>query len=314
MRYHGFLIVRDEDDIIGQCLEHLLRWCDNIFVLDTGSGDQTWEIVQDYAGRDERVVPFRKQRMKFFIGLRGWMLEEYRDRIEDGDWIARLDADEFYLVTPPEFVRTEVDDHEGVIHYGIYYFRLTDRDVSAWEEGRETEASREQHIMERRRYYQIGQYSEPRLFRYRRTMRWPPWCSSPLLGGLIARKRIPLLHYPHRDPAQMRKRVRLRAEQKKYRSHEAFHWSVDDWRKEVVSTAEFADTSSASSVHELGQLHYWKPGTRLPLIPDTADHMDQPMKRLAKRLAYGTCIKMLDRFQPRCPDHYEPPLLEEADG
>ena len=306
MRFHGFLVVRDEDDIIGQCLEHLTSWCDNVFVLDTGSTDKTWEIVNEIARRDERVVPFRKERIKFFIGLRGWMLEHYRDRIEDEDWIARLDADEFYPVAPPQFVQTRVARHEGVVHYGIYYFRLTDADVTAWEDGGETEASRERHIMERRRYFQIGQYSEPRLFRYRRTMRWPPWCSSPLLGGLIARNRIPLLHYPHRDPEQMRKRVQLRAEQKKYRSHEAFHWSVDDWLKEVVSTADLADTSSAGDVHQLGQLHYWEPGTELPAIPDSNGHLDPLLKRMAKRLVYGTCVSVLDRFQPRCPADYEP--------
>jgi len=33
------LPVRDEADIIGQCLEHLLRWADSIYVFDNGSVD-----------------------------------------------------------------------------------------------------------------------------------------------------------------------------------------------------------------------------------------------------------------------------------
>ena len=311
MRFHGFLIVRDEDDILSQCLEHLLTWCDNIFVLDTGSTDATWDIVQDFARRDPRVVPFRKQRMKFFIGLRGWMMEHYRDRLDDGDWIARLDADEFYHIPPPEFVRTRMKPHESRIDLRFYYFRLTDREVAAWEAGEETPADRARPIQERRRHYQLGEWGEGRLFRYRRSMQWPPWCSTPLLGGLTAQHPMPILHYPHRDPDQMVKRYRLRAEQKKFRDHEAFHWAVDDWRKEVVHLDENGaiDASSAGSVHALGDLRIWEPGQPLPDMPAVA----QPTgpKAIGKQLMYRTCVRLMDRFQPKFPDPYEPPLMDE---
>ena len=55
MRFHALLPVRDEADIIGQCLRHLLTWADAVHVFDTGSVDDTWEIVGDLASRDERV-------------------------------------------------------------------------------------------------------------------------------------------------------------------------------------------------------------------------------------------------------------------
>lgn len=60
--FFALLPVRDEADIIGQCLDHALRWADEIYVFDTGSVDNAWEIVQEFASRDKRVVPMRKER------------------------------------------------------------------------------------------------------------------------------------------------------------------------------------------------------------------------------------------------------------
>jgi len=59
-RFHALLPVRDEADIVGQSLRHLLTWADAVYVFDTGSVDETWEIVQDFAGKDRRVIPLKK--------------------------------------------------------------------------------------------------------------------------------------------------------------------------------------------------------------------------------------------------------------
>ena len=57
MRYHGIMVLRDEGDIIAHTLTHLLTWVDSLHVLDTGSTDDTWDIVNDFARRDSRVRP-----------------------------------------------------------------------------------------------------------------------------------------------------------------------------------------------------------------------------------------------------------------
>ena len=41
-RFVVLLPLRDEADIIGQCLRHLLEWAGAIYVFDTGSVDETW--------------------------------------------------------------------------------------------------------------------------------------------------------------------------------------------------------------------------------------------------------------------------------
>ena len=58
MKIHGLMVIRDEDDIIAESLASLLEWIDGIYILDMGSTDMTWEIVNDIAQREKRVVPF----------------------------------------------------------------------------------------------------------------------------------------------------------------------------------------------------------------------------------------------------------------
>lgn len=56
LRFHALLQVQDEADIIGRSLRHMLTWADAIYVFDAGSVDDTWEIVQNFARKDPRVI------------------------------------------------------------------------------------------------------------------------------------------------------------------------------------------------------------------------------------------------------------------
>ncbi len=90
------LPVRDEADIIAPCLENLLSWADAIYVYDTGSIDGTWEIIQNVASRDRRIHLLGHEDVYFNDTLvRGWMFEQARKNMRDGDWFLRVDADEF---------------------------------------------------------------------------------------------------------------------------------------------------------------------------------------------------------------------------
>ena len=293
MRFHALLPVRDEADIIGQCLTHLLTWADAVYVFDTGSVDDSWEIVQDFAGRDSRVVPLRKDPVYFSeTRLRGWMFNEARSAMRDGDWFLRVDADEFHHVPPPEFVRTSMKSFETIAYHQYYDFKLTASEVKAWEDGVETIADRSRPIEERRRWFVPSVYSEPRLCKYRSTMRWPPSTSFPYNAGFVARSRLPIRHYPHRDPVQLDRRCRLRAimmadqeNRSNWSRPELHHWGQGNSRAFIAKDDEPG-------------MHYWHPDTALPLY-SFKNHLAPLPKRIVQRVTHSMCLRVLDSMRPR---------------
>jgi glycosyltransferase involved in cell wall biosynthesis len=300
MKFVCLLPVRDEADIIGQCLRHMLVWADAIYIFDTGSVDETWEIVQDFAARDKRVVPLKKDPVFYSeTRLRGWLFHQARKQMRNGDWFLRVDADEFHHIPPPEFVRTRMRPHETIAYHQYYDFRLLVSEAANWSAGKETLADRHRPIEERRRWFTPSLYSEPRLCRYRETMQWPPTVSFPFNAGFVARERLPIRHYPHRDPVQLERRCRLRAimmADKKNRSHwtrpELHHWAEQEWQKFITPD-------------NLPELRHWQWGTKLPEFHFT-NHLAKPHKRAAQRFAHTFCLPVLDRLRPRWTEEAYP--------
>jgi len=296
----ALLPVRDEADIIGQCLQHALQWADAIHVFDTGSVDDTWQIVQESAARDKRVIAMQKEPVYFSeTGLRGYMFRVARQQMRKGDWFLRVDADEFHHIPPPEFVKNWMRNHETVAYHQYYDFHLLQSEVDAWNRGEETLQDRQRPIQERRRHYTVSEYSEPRLCRYRETMQWPPTVSFPYNAGFVARERLPIRHYPHRDPVQLERRCRLRAimmEDEENRSNwthpELHQWTEHDWRKFITPD-------------DLAGLKYWKPGTELELVHQT-NHLSALPFRALQRFIHAFCLPILDRTRPGFPSDGKP--------
>src|SRR4051794_34934776 len=102
MLFHGLLLTRDDGDIIDECISHALTWCDVLYVFDTGSTDQTWDSVIDWAAREHRVMAIRRCEPAVMMNspLRGFVFDLVRNRFSPGDWLVQQDADEFYHVSP----------------------------------------------------------------------------------------------------------------------------------------------------------------------------------------------------------------------
>jgi glycosyltransferase involved in cell wall biosynthesis len=299
-RFHALLPVRDEADIIGQCLSHMLTWADAIYVFDTGSLDNTWEIVQDFAMKDRRVIPLKRDAVYYSEPLlRGWMFHKAREKMRTGDWFLRVDADEFHHVPPPDFVRARLRNHETIVWHQYYDFRLTAAEVAAWEAGRETVADRKCPIEQRRQLFVPNTYSEPRMCRYREGMRWPVYRSFPYNAGFLARERLPIRHYPHRDPDQLRRRVRLRAIMMAnchdWVRPETHHWSEGEWRKFIT-------------IDNFPGIQRWQPGTKLPEV-HFSNHLRPPHIRAVQRLVHGMCLPLLDRVRTRWSDAAYPQTI-----
>ena len=305
--FHCLLPVRDEADIIGQCLHHMLTWSDAIYVFDTGSVDETWEIVQDIATKDKRVKPLKKDPVYFSENrLRGWLFHQARQHMKTGDWFLRVDADEFHHIPPPEFVKTQLRSHETIVYHQYYNFALLQSEVAAWEAGLETLADRSKPIESRRQWFLPSVYSEPRLCRYRDSMQWPTSVSFPYNAGYLARERLPIRHYPHRDPVQLERRCRLRAimmADKENRSHwteaDLHHWSQSEWRKFITPDEEAG-------------LQRWIPGTTLPEVQYN-NHLAPIHKRIAQRMVHSLGLPLLDRMRSKwMPEDYPQKIFESV--
>ncbi|MFN0134245.1 MAG: glycosyltransferase family 2 protein [Phycisphaerales bacterium] len=294
MAFWGLLPVRDEADIVAQTLAHVLTWADGVFVADTGSTDGTWEIVREIASRERRVILLGREEVYYHVGYRAFMFERARARFGHGDWIARLDADEFYHESPVEFVRRCVRRPEGLVRALMYEFVLTEPEAAACEAGAE---SRGVPIERRRRQYYIDPAPEYRLFRYRRWMRWTPDRGLPWRPGVTAYERIAVRHYRCRDPEQIRRRCRVRSAMVRETRRSGPHWQVEDWRKWVWRAED-------------PRLRRWEEGEDLPRFA-SARAARWTGGHVARQVFYGSGLaNVADVFGKRMPGDARPRKIE----
>lgn len=323
MRFHGLMLLRDEADIIAETLNHLLTWIDVLHIYDLGSTDETWDIVQDFAKRDSRIKPFKNEPTVYQDGLRCVMFDELRGGFEKGDWIMKIDADEFHLIPPPQFAKERLHQRESMVHLQWYFFRLTTDEAVAYESGAvSVKDDRMKSIIERRRFYKVSQYSEPRMFRYRPTMQWASGNYLPYNAGLLARERLPILHYPHRDPVQLTRRFALRTAMMQFNAAAGSHWKAMDWRNELVdiSTGVSVGVKNGSieglageNGIDTGPIMFWEEGTSL-----TEVHLHHQVASLSnclrQRVIYNPLLPIVDMLRPKYDRSYRPTLISEKDN
>ena len=153
-------------------------------------------------------------------------------------------------------------------------------------------------IADRRRHYNVLQHSEPRMFRYRRSMQWPPHIAYPYNMGFVAPVRIPVRHYPHRDPLQLCKRWALRRALAPLAAPNWRHWQHKSWR-DLVARGDEPD------------LLYWAPGSELPRRGESRHHLARFPKRALQRIVHSGPMRVLDRFRPRFPSQWKPAQLPD---
>ena len=300
MAFFCILPVRDEVDIIEQSLNHHLTWADRIFIIDTGSLDNTYEKIQEIALRDKRIRLLGNSPVVYSNNIvRGYLFEEARKEMSHGDWLIRTDADEFYHLPPPQFVKERMAKNETLAFRYYYDFVLTQQEVRNWENGSETIQDRLRPIEDRRRWYYTYPYTEPRLCRYRENMKWPINASFPKYAGYAAQERIPIRHYSQRDPLQLHQRCILRGAMNIYRDEKNDSWENKNWKNIIRPENDPA-------------LRYWEPGTSLPEFSNTSN-LQPPHIRILQRAAHSMMLPVLDRLGKSFPHGLKPaPLSEEV--
>jgi glycosyltransferase involved in cell wall biosynthesis len=224
MKILSIMCVKNEGDIIEECLREASRWSDRIFIYDGASTDGTWEKVQEMA--NDIVVPSMQDNRVWNDWLRAEIFEKHRHEARDGDWWCRLDADEFYIDNPREFLYRIHPMHHSVWGLNFDYY-LTEEHLEAMKDG---EAPAGISPLEYLRHYWC-KYCEPRFFRYRPGLVWPPRNSAPAHAGLVSPELIRFKHIPYRSPNQITRRLRQRLQSKKDGHDGWFNIVDDDWKK-----------------------------------------------------------------------------------
>lgn len=225
MKVYSLLLVKDEADIVGLSLLDACRWSDKVIVIDNGSGDGTWELIQQLATQDARIVPFMRYEGPFHIGLRARAFRAFRHELKPSDWwCVRLDADEFYpgdvhtlLQRVPWWCRTVKKSSTDYV--------LTYEDIE--EELLSGNFETDRHYI----HYRLPHKREERRFmRHSPFLIWLDRWRYPHPWGLVAKERIPVDHYQYRSPEQMQRRYNNRQQAKADGCGSFSHETGLDWR------------------------------------------------------------------------------------
>jgi hypothetical protein len=226
MRVFSIAVTRNEADVIAANLLDALRWSEAIFVMDNGSTDGTWEIVQALAAEHPGIVAWKQWDTPFLNGLRGHVFNAFRHRARPGDWWCfRLDSDEFH-VGDPRTVLARVPPWHHVVCKDSIEYRLTEEDLAE-----HAFTGRFEEDRDKIRYYLPKTYVEVRFFRHRDRLVWDERMPFPTHMGIIAEERVQVRHYKFRGPQQMLQRVQARQQviEDASRLHGADHPGIARW-------------------------------------------------------------------------------------
>ncbi|CAN5248568.1 hypothetical protein BH24GEM2_BH24GEM2_01720 [soil metagenome] len=199
-------VARDEADVLSHAFDSALRWANSIYVLDNGSTDGTWELVNDYAARYEQVVVVGRVTGPFSGSLRSDVVNSVLHDARKGDWWCRLDADELYVDDPRDFLGSMKPWEKTVWAASIQYY-FTDVDLAAYE--RDPAEYVERWKPELLRFYRAN-WSEPRFVRHVPQAKWAGEWPEDFRRMRASRRRIRLRHYQYRSPPQIQHRLALR--------------------------------------------------------------------------------------------------------
>ena len=210
MQIHALCVVKNEADIIQYTLTQTAQWATNVFVLDNGSTDGTWEIVQDLAKEEKKVVPWKQSFDPFYKGIRGELYSQFKHVAKPGDWWChRLDADEIYLSHPGSFLKNVPSYYDYVAKKSIDYV-LTHEDVATID----FEKCSFENIVTKIKHILPQAWVEKRFFRHKPNAVWKQNDEVVQLAGMTYPKTIPVKHYQYRSPQQIQQRLDIRTASK----------------------------------------------------------------------------------------------------
>lgn len=100
MKISAAMIVKNESRCIMRCLNNLIDIADEIVVVDTGSTDNTVELIEEFSKNHAKVHLYHFLWVDDFAAARNFAISKLT-----GDWIIAMDADEYFHDTDKYKIR-----------------------------------------------------------------------------------------------------------------------------------------------------------------------------------------------------------------
>ena len=225
MNIYGFMIVKDEADIVAQTLESLQKYggFTKIFVFDNGSTDGTLQVVQRFANGNIEVNPLHNA---FSDNLKYENVYRHQSLFKNGDWFAILDADELYQEPLAPLIQIAEREQANYIESRSAQFYFTEQEVNY-------DFDPALPAVQQRSFYLLN-YGEPRVFKYLE--------GTTLTADQVKKKEQPLVccsqqllihHFQFRSARQTQRRLDIRLANNAH-SKNWGHITSANWKDYVV--------------------------------------------------------------------------------
>ncbi|MBR1929403.1 MAG: glycosyltransferase family 2 protein [Paludibacteraceae bacterium] len=238
-KIYSLLLVKNEADIVEACLQDACRWSDKVIVIDNGSADNTWQIVQQMAAENQKIVAFMRYEGPFHIGIRSKAFKAFKHEMTSNDWwCVRLDADEFFPSDVRQFLQSVPKKYCNIKKESTDYV-LTKEDLQTLDFSLPF-AQLQPHI----KHYLPHKRRERRFVRHSAILFWLEKWRYPHPLGRTYPNPIPVNHYQYRSPEQMKKRYMTRQQAKNDGCGTFKHEKGNNWEDYVLTNQQLQEQFS----------------------------------------------------------------------
>lgn len=239
-KIYAISVIRNEEDIIEKSLTYAKTWFDKVIVFDNGSSDRTWEIVNDIS--DSQIIPFQKKSVPYSDALRNEVFHAFKNELDDKDWWAIQDADEFFLTDP----------HQIINEYSSQYDVIASKKIDFLPSREQLEKLISANIelsLEDINTCNPWAWSEMRLFRHRKKLKWHEFKEWPDHLGRVSPPLQHIQHFPIRSISQAKAKFLEKKEANNLNNNMFKHiQDVNFWLDWIPSTNELIEGDDIYSV------------------------------------------------------------------